>query len=499
MLTRIGFTAAERTRFNIDGFTTMEILSLQFKGDVKGFKSYVENLNKTFAAASAANLRVYYNPLKLKRIVGVVHYFDQALFSYHQIPDIGLINAALAHQYGGMYDELLGPDEDDPTDSGVELPPLSAKTWTDWDEKFRLKLSQVKSKLLFSIQYVINQTEQDVISPTANRIEVDTATINDSNIFDNSAVHFGTAFKRDNEEVAKIIKVALIDTPSYNVVSKYCDAKNGRKAYLALQASNEGEDFQERTIESAFNILNTTFYRGEMQRFNWEKYVNLHLLAHKLLERAKYANGNGMDEETKIQHLKNNIKADAGLEHSLSTARSNRKNYTTFQDFVNFMTAEVEHKNNRRKQLNVAKGRNVSAVRGGRASGRGGRRAYGRGRVRSDNRNQKKIISAYVDGKTVQGRHYPPQEYAALTTAQKKKVKELRVKRAQAATKSDSTQASVISADIRDAIIAGVKNAAEAPTDTLSVNENKRKSTPSGSVGDFIAKRRAGNKDVDGE
>ena len=80
MLTRIGFTAAERTQFNIDGFTTMEILLLQFKGDVKGFMSYVENLNKTFVAASTANLRVYYNPLKLKRIIVVVHYFDQALF-----------------------------------------------------------------------------------------------------------------------------------------------------------------------------------------------------------------------------------------------------------------------------------------------------------------------------------------------------------------------------------------------------------------------------------
>ena len=67
------------------------------------------------------------------------------------------------------------------------------------------------------------------------------------------------------------------------------------------------------------------------------------------------------------------------------------KKYTTFQDFVNFMTAEVEHKNNWHKQLNVAKGRNVSAVHGGRASGRGGRRAYGRGCVHSDNRNQKKL------------------------------------------------------------------------------------------------------------
>ena len=87
------------------------------------------------------------------------------------------------------------------------------------------------------------------------------------------------------------------------------------------------------------------------------------------------------------------------------------------------MTAMVANKNNRCKQLNVAKGRNVSAVRGGCGGGRGGRRAYGRSR--SGNINNGAILSAHVNGKTVQGQHYLSQEYAALTTAQKKKVKEL--------------------------------------------------------------------------
>ena len=90
-------------------------------------------------------------------------------------------------------------------------------------------------------------------------------------------------------------------------------------------------------------------YRGEHQHCNWEQHVNLHLSAHKLLLQAGYSNGDGVDKDTKRKHLKNHMKTDADLEHSLSTARSNRANYTTFQSLVNFMTVEVEHKNPRRQ------------------------------------------------------------------------------------------------------------------------------------------------------
>ena len=96
MLTTINFNAAERNSFETAGFTTMEILPLQFKMNVKSFKFYVENLNKTFAAAGNANIRVSSSPIKLKRIVGVVECYDQSLCAYHTIPDIDHITWALA-------------------------------------------------------------------------------------------------------------------------------------------------------------------------------------------------------------------------------------------------------------------------------------------------------------------------------------------------------------------------------------------------------------------
>jgi len=54
-----------------------------------------------------------------------------------------------------------------------------------------------------------------------------------------------------------------------------------------------------------------------------------------------------------IKKLRSNIliKADSGLDHSLSTVRTYHKNYDTLWDFANFMMAEVEHKTSCERQL----------------------------------------------------------------------------------------------------------------------------------------------------
>ena len=77
MLTTLGFNAAVRNILSTDGFPTIKILSLQFKLNVKSFKSYMKGLNKNFAASGVANIRFYYNPIKPKRTLGVVHYYNQ--------------------------------------------------------------------------------------------------------------------------------------------------------------------------------------------------------------------------------------------------------------------------------------------------------------------------------------------------------------------------------------------------------------------------------------
>ena len=46
-----------------------------------------------------------------------------------------------------------------------------------------------------------------------------------------------------------------------------------------------------------------------------------------------------MDDATMIQHLKSGIKLDAGLEHAMTTARTNKLTQGDFQGYVSFMAA----------------------------------------------------------------------------------------------------------------------------------------------------------------
>ena len=79
-----------------------------------------------------------------------------------------------------------------------------------------------------------------------------------------------------------------------------------------------------------------------------------------------------MDDATKIQHLKNGIKVDAGLEHALTTACTDRLAQGDFQSYVTFLLTEVDAKNNRRVQLK-SRERQIKAASGRGQGGLGGR------------------------------------------------------------------------------------------------------------------------------
>ena len=94
---------ADRNRFVTDEFTTIEIFSLQYKGNAEKFKSYIESLHKTFTAVNNAGRRAYNNLITFRCIAVAVHYYDQALHSYNTIPDIGLIIDANITENGMMH------------------------------------------------------------------------------------------------------------------------------------------------------------------------------------------------------------------------------------------------------------------------------------------------------------------------------------------------------------------------------------------------------------
>ena len=98
------------------------------------------------------------------------------------------------------------------------------------------------------------------------------------------------------------------------------------------------------------------------------------------------------------------------------------------------MTAEVDHKSKQRNQLNASRSRYVSGLRGCRYSdsgrrGRGGYCGIGRDNPRQYGPTLSLSLSLHVDGKTVEWRHYPSDDFQKLTQAQRTKVIELRKKR----------------------------------------------------------------------
>jgi len=173
-----------------------------------------------------------------------------------------------------------------------------------------------------------------------------------------------------------MLKKVLVNTPAYNHIAQDVTNRNGKVAVVSLGKYYEGEDFVERHIEQAFAALSNTFCRGEHKNFNFEKYVGVYLEAHRLLNEASYNNSNGMNDATKIQHLKAGIKLDAGLEYAMTTAHTSKLAAGDFQRYISFMAAEFDIKSQRLKQLNSSRSRMTSGLRGkfrgGGGGGRGG-------------------------------------------------------------------------------------------------------------------------------
>jgi len=505
LLTTLGLGANERAQFTTDGFTHMSLLVKHFCYDVGSFKSHLQNLNKTFANAAVAR-RMYFNPICTNRLLGVLYYFTQAINTFHTIPDISSIDQNMADELGSLY--IASLRKCDVTEEGglVKLPSLTGSTnWRAFKDKLLLKLSTMKSTRGITLEYIADATIRPITRGNATKILVDKIDVSDEEYIRSHATHFGIYFKEDDANAAIMLKKVLLNTPAYNHITQAITNKSGKQAISSLRNYYEGEDFIERNIEQAFAALNNTFYKGEHKNFNFEKFVAIHLEAHRLLNEANYNNGAGMDNATKIQHLKSGIKLDAGLEHAMTTARTNKLAQGDFQGYVSFMAAEIDVKTQRLKQLNSSRSRMIAGLQGGfRGGSRGGGRGVRGGRGRGSYYNTSNlgpVLKATVDGKTVESRRYTYQEFNQFNQNQRNKIMELHKQRKRnAAQKSDTHSDSLsiksvnqITESISEAIVAGVKQASLNNDDDVSEmgdSQTTKRKAESGSVGTFIQNRR---------
>ena len=211
-----------------------------------------------------------------------------------------------------------------------------------------------------------------------------------------------------------------------------------------------------------------------------------------MLEDAKYNNGAGMDDSTKIQHFKTGIKSDANLEVALTQLRSQPGLYATFTAVSTFLSAEVDHKQIRRTQLKSNSVRQISKF---------------------DKSSHTKLPCKLINGKKLYAKHYSKQEFSAFSKAERDAVVQLNREKNRKYVKTPrnsdtkAISSATISNDdmstIAEAIVAGVTQASKSNEDNES-NENHNSSVTTGnadagSVGSFIAKSRQNKRQKKGE
>ena len=244
---------------------------------------------------------------------------------------------------------------------------------------------------------------------------------------------------------------------------------------MALRRHYEGASYHEAMKTRANAMMMRTFYRGGASKFTWEKFVSVHLEAHRLFADI----GEPLTDSLKILYFKGGIRPESGLESSMEVAKSLPNTRDNFDEYVNHLTESVSNKRSRSETFKSADTRYVSGndSRRGRGRGRGrhnqsGRfssRGFGRGRGRpgragfhtsySTNNRDNIPETISVDGKTLYPRQvYKRSDYDQLTSAQRVALREARSKASAIVSSDNSTIdtrsiASALSRDLRGMLI----------------------------------------------
>ena len=225
-----------RTKLVDDGFTSIRSIIRQHPNDVEGFKTYLLQLNKTFASSSDAALRVYYSPVVISRLLGVVHLYNQAVNTFHSIPDPSYLDENYADDLAAIYNAFSEKSKAEKDEVEIDLPKLTGSSnWIDFKEKFKMKLSLKIGNRGIPLSYVIDTTPRAVTRGNANLVEVDRIEVDDDDFNVSNATQFGSVYKRDNIAVWNMLKSHLLGTPVYNHIASCDRTSNGHRAWSLMQ------------------------------------------------------------------------------------------------------------------------------------------------------------------------------------------------------------------------------------------------------------------------
>ena len=273
MLIRIGVSRACINQLEIDDFNTMKSIVTQYKEDIGDFETYLKTINKSMN--NAAN-PVRFSPVVMDRIISAIHHFVQAIYCFHTIPDIELINrertSNLIESYR-MYKQAGENEIDD--EVLIDLPELKGhENWVTYRDKFISNLNLIPGSNRTPLSYVVDETPRNATRQNQTYTEPQVFEIDSLQTHSKAMIHFGATYKKDNAKVWHLLKKSLLGNRPYHHIDHCATQENGRLAWNSLRSYYEGEDYVNKTIQECLTRVRTMYYWGETPRFNFEKFID---------------------------------------------------------------------------------------------------------------------------------------------------------------------------------------------------------------------------------
>jgi hypothetical protein len=150
-------------------------------------------------------------------------------------------------------------------------------------------------------------------------------------------------FKADNKQVWLKLASICRDKDCWTYIRRHQQTQNGRAAFWSLHDHYLGASNVDNMSARAERKLMDTTYNGEKRRWNFEKYVRLHVEQHAVLEDLVEYGYSGIDEGSKVRYLVRGVRTQA-----LDTVKANilaspvlRNDFTAaaglFKDFIEQM------------------------------------------------------------------------------------------------------------------------------------------------------------------
>ena len=440
MLSRLGFpTNGVNRLIDQEGLTNARDLS---RTRPKNLSDSLESINKLFGAQTRIASRIYFPHARILKLKSLSSYFRRCLTA-NRIPDIRLIGTDEVSNFEDFLEDWTSKASSIQDVISNNSFKFDATNFTKFRQMIETICSSTRGSRGISLEYLLRVDDNN----HAELIEEAVPDVNSQDFMRLNASLRGNDFRTDNKSLYTILRHYLSNTPGWNVISKFSTDSDGRKAYKTLRSHYEGASYYDLMKTKANTLMMKTFYRGDTMRFSWEKFVAVHLEAHRMFSDI----GEPLTDSLKILYMKGGIRPEAGLEASMEVAKGLPNVNNSFDLFVNHITESVTNKRSRAEVLKIAQPRSVSGSfsigrgrgrhfpRGGRSvgrfgrGGRGGRFSRGRGRGRGNynygggapDHNIPEVIT--IEGKALYPRKvYHKSEYEQLTYNQKSELAKAR-------------------------------------------------------------------------